>query len=173
MTEWRPIPGWEKYEASRCGKVRRIGGVELRGHVNERGYSRVSLSDGARKRSTSVHRLVAETFIANPLALPQVNHKDGVKLHNGADNLEWVTAEQNRDHAFDTGLNDKGAARFNAKLTDNDVREIRRSYIPRHPEFGARAFARRLGVDHYTVCDVIWRRRWKHVADFPPPQAQE
>jgi hypothetical protein len=52
-----------------------------------------------------LHRLIALTFITKPS--PDhiwVNHKDGNKLNNAPDNLEWTTVAQNIQHAFSTGL---------------------------------------------------------------------
>ena len=51
-----------------------------------------------------IHRLVAETFIPNPEGKPQVNHIDGNRKNNAADNLEWTTCTENSQHAYNTGL---------------------------------------------------------------------
>ena len=48
--------------------------------------------------------MVAETWLDNPNYLPQVNHKDGNKLNNSVENLEWITLEDNVKHAYSTGL---------------------------------------------------------------------
>lgn len=81
-------------------------GKYLKGQENSRnGYFsyNLTLPDGSKKRCVA-HRLVAVAYIPNPENLPQVNHIDGNKLNNSSDNLEWVTAEQNQQHAVATEL---------------------------------------------------------------------
>lgn len=88
---------------------------------------------GPNKVSIKVHRLVAETFVPNPNNKPQVNHIDGNKQNNNADNLEWVNNSENIQHAFDNNLIDRkkivknmtGSRNHQAKLTERDVAEIK------------------------------------------------
>ena len=60
-----------------------------------RGYLKVSLLINGKTKLVSVHRLVAEAFIANPKKLPVVNHKNEIKHDNRAINLEWCTTKYN------------------------------------------------------------------------------
>lgn len=73
-----------------------------------------------------VHRLVAETYIDNPENKPQVNHKDGVKNNNHYSNLEWSTAQENINHAIETGLWKPlyGFDNPNSKIKEEDLQEI-------------------------------------------------
>ena len=54
----------------------------------------------------SVHRLVAEAYILNPLQKEQINHINGNKQDNRIENLEWVTAKENMIKAVEIGLFD-------------------------------------------------------------------
>lgn len=63
----------------------------------------ITLPNGTKKRLFA-HRLVAQAYIPNPENKPEVNHKDGNKLNNCIDNLEWVTHAENTQHAIDTEL---------------------------------------------------------------------
>ena len=110
---WKPISGYEGiYEVSSLGRIRsyRKGKWGLcdapkiiYGQLG-RHYRTVVLCKDDHKNSVYIHRLVAETFIPNLQNLPVVNHKDGNKLNNAADNLEWCTHTENMHHADIIGL---------------------------------------------------------------------
>lgn len=77
----------------------------LKGQVNKNGYLTYNITiDGVNKRLYA-HRMVAETYIPTNDKKLQVNHKDGNKLNNSIENLEWCTCSENINHAMDTGLN--------------------------------------------------------------------
>ena len=82
------IPGFNYY-CSEDGRIFNASGRELRQGKNKKGYFSVSLYEGGRKYTTTVHRIVAKTFIPNPYNFAQVNHKDENKENNNVSNLEW------------------------------------------------------------------------------------
>ncbi len=107
---WRDVVGYEGlYQVSNLGQVKSM-------NYNHTGRARilskkhgssdylfVSLSKDKRVKNKYIHVMVAESFIPNS-GLPCVNHIDGNKLNNRADNLEWVTYSQNTRHAIKLGL---------------------------------------------------------------------
>lgn len=112
----------EDYEITEDGRViNKHTGRVLKGQPNGKGYLRVHIDGKLR----FIHRMVAEKYVPNPDNLEQVNHKDGNKLNNCAENLEWVSNQQNRDHAVKNGLHIHGEACPWAKLTQKDVDFIR------------------------------------------------
>lgn len=134
------------YEVSNLGRVRSIthvsevfnghafynrtyNGVILRGTLSKDGYVNVTVS---RKRFF-LHRLVASTFIGKGCGL-EVNHKNGNKLDNRIENLEYLSHLDNIRHAVSTGLiknglynNFKGNVK-KRKFSDAQVEEIRNLY---------------------------------------------
>lgn len=60
--------------------------------VTNSGYHEVRLNG----KHYSVHRMVAETWLDKPAGCYQVHHKDGDKLNNSKDNLEWTTLKEHR-----------------------------------------------------------------------------
>lgn len=64
-----------------------------------RGWLKVELWKNGQRKNFKVHRLVALTFIPNPENKPAINHIDGNKQNNHTSNLEWVTNQENTDHA--------------------------------------------------------------------------
>lgn len=65
------------------------------------GYLAVKLRNSYGKRQQFyIHRLVALTYLPNPLGLPDVNHKDGNKSNNHISNLEWSSEKENLKHAY-------------------------------------------------------------------------
>ena len=172
---WKDIKGFEgSYQVSDLGNVRSLPRlVEYKSHcqihkgrilkpqLNSKGYLRVRIGG----KSWFVHRLVAEAFIENPDNKAQVNHKDGCKQNNAANNLEWNSNLENRKHAVVHSLHKVtiGEERTNAKLTEDDVRWIRQHYKKGCRIYGRKPLAKKFGVSHQTIKNIIDYKKWKHV----------
>ncbi len=125
------------------------------------GYATVSLRKNKRRHTLVVHRIVAIALLPNPLLLPQINHKNGVKTDNRIGNLEWCTGSQNKLHAHRVlGVkNVCGSAHKNSKLSEEDVRKIK-------AEIGKVSY-RQLGFKYKISGNIIRNialgKAWRHV----------
>ena len=106
---WKPIKGFEGlYEVSNLGNVRNTNGRLRKPFLIHQGYLMIDLFHNYKRTHARVNRLVAEAFIPNPDKKTEVNHKNGSKTDNRAENLEWTSKSENMIHAYKTGLQKKG-----------------------------------------------------------------
>lgn len=182
--EWRPVSGYEGYyEVSNLGRVKsaaifirhdgnwaEVGGyvkkIKIKNqNINRYGYKAIKLCKLGKCKTLLVHRLVALAFIPTDNPKNQINHMDGNKENNTIENLEWVTAAENMQHAWATGLvNNKhmlGSNHHSALLNEEKVREIRRLHQTTKPPI--KDLAEKFGVSVGSIKDVIYNRTWKAV----------
>ena len=86
-------------------------GTPLKYSVNSKGYAIINIMINGKRKGLSVHTAVARTFLSNQYNKNlEINHKDGNKLNNNINNLEFVTPSQNMQHSVDilkNYINDK------------------------------------------------------------------
>lgn len=127
--EWRPLLNFEgRYEVSNLGRIKSLKRNKIiKTHISPQGYMCASLRYiGEKKtRTIRIHRAIAQAFIPNPNNYPIINHKDGNKLNNSIDNLEWCTCQHNIRHSFDNRLQ-KPSGRL---LVGDDYVKIRAMYL--------------------------------------------
>ena len=104
---WRPVLGYEGYEVSNMGRIKRLAEryetyYLLRPEPNARnGRLYVMLYSGGKRKNLQLANLVAHTFVPGyDRENCTVNHKDGNVQNNAASNLEWVSQGQNNLHAY-------------------------------------------------------------------------
>lgn len=142
------------YEITKDGKIiNKRNGRFVKPQLNGKGYLRVSIGG----KLQFVHRLVAEKYIPNPEHKEQVNHKDGNKLNNSVDNLEWTTNAENRKHAVKTKLHLRGDDCPWSILTQSDVDFIRSNH-----GMTIKQLCEKFNVSRATIGDVLHYRTWKN-----------
>lgn len=90
-------------------------------NIDRGGYHIVKLQNDGQKFNTSIHRLVALSFLPNVDDKPEVNHIDCDKSNNDWRNLEWVLPIENVTHAINNNL----IPRQNTRLSSDELEEIR------------------------------------------------
>lgn len=100
MREYRDSGYYVKEDGTVIGKYGKPLKPRLRGS-----YNSVRIHYGEiTKGNINIHRMVAEVYLGECPDGFVVNHKDGNKLNNHKDNLEYVTRSENQKHAYRTGL---------------------------------------------------------------------
>lgn len=165
---WKDIKGYEGlYQASNLGRIRSFprrgthcNSVKvLKSNKNHKGYLTLSLTKNCKRKTVSVHRIVALTFIPNPNNLPQINHKDGNKLNNNVENLEWVTNYDNMQHSIKLGLRKnsykKGKEHFKSVIVNQY--DLEHNFIKQW--YCVNDIERKLGFNNKNICACCRKKR--------------
>jgi hypothetical protein len=96
--EWRPIPGFDGYEASSLGRIfsrRRGSNRVLKGWLDKKGYRKVFVYSPDGRAERFVHALIAEAFHGPRPEGADTRHLDGDKSNNAASNIRWGSRSEN------------------------------------------------------------------------------
>lgn len=173
--EWRPVEGYEGiYAVSNLGRVRSFGrrvkngrgmrnidGRILRYAIGSHGYASVGLYVDAVHDRRLVHRMVAEAFIGIIGPGMEVCHNDGDKLNNRADNLRIDTPAGNTADKYTHGTVRFGEESSTAKLTEDEVVEIRELHFA---GVSRKDIAAKFGLNADYVGTIARGLRWTHVS---------
>lgn len=159
--EFKQVAGFPKHYVSNVGHVISTKTPELRClkyYIDLDGYKRATIrnADG-RLIKKSVHRIVLESFVGPPPRGMQARHLNGIPHDARIDNLVWCTAHENAADKIRHGTHQVGIKGPSAKLTEDQVRDIRSSV-----ESG-RSIARRFQVHSATIYAIRSGRNWKHL----------
>ena len=102
----------------------------LKYRLTKNGYARIKYKVNGKYVDRYVHRLVVQYYIPNPNNLPCVNHKDGNKLNNCVENLEWCTYKANMEHASSHGLINKNSEIRRRKCKENQKKATQANSKP-------------------------------------------
>ncbi len=145
---WKDIKGYEGlYQVSNLGRVKSLDRIILYKDGRKRFFEGVIIQQRASPTSKylsvllykdtkvkrhRIHRLVAEAFIPNLEGKPQVGHKDEDYLNNNADNLEWVTAQENNNMPIHKiRISGKNNGMYGKPITDKQKEILRKANLGR------------------------------------------
>ncbi len=133
----------------------------LKPSFNSDGYLYLCLYKNQKSKTHRVHRLVAQTYISNPLNKPEINHKNLIKTDNHFSNLEWVNHRENMQHAWEFGAFDNrdnsGENNGFSKFTWKEVNEMRQNH--HKMKYGDKPYEK-YGIDSSHYYDIINNKYW-------------
>jgi hypothetical protein len=158
---WKSVPPYNGIiEVSNCGEIRRWSETKKRGRYNsiirgaiqkETGYKYHLISYKTKKKNHSTHSLVAESFLGPRPENYEINHKDGNKLNNHVNNLEYIHKVKNKKIARDS--NASGCIKLNQEKAD----QIRKLVIEKIP-YGQ--IVEQFGVSKAQISRIINGKQW-------------
>jgi hypothetical protein len=179
MEIWKDIKEFNnEYQISNLGRIRSKEAIIIRSNgipykreskilkpAVDKGYLKGAVCLNKKLVRYKIHRLVADAFVNGKKDGLEVNHINGNKTDNNAQNLEWVTRSENMIHAVKTGLLPvtRGSQRVQAKMDEQTVLKI---YDLRSKGLQRKLILSELGITINMYKDVIRGRTWKHVLNY-------
>lgn len=171
--EYRDIPGFPGYRIGNDGSLLSCRGIfgraakdgrwkRLSPGKNQHGYfaARLSAPDGTRPMMF-IHRLVLMAFVGPRPEGMICRHLNGNKTDNRPENLAWGTSQENGDDQRRLGECPRGQDHHGAKLSDDDVIDIRNRYST--GIVTQAQLAKEYGVHVPMICRIVRRQNWKHM----------
>lgn len=156
---WRNIDGYKGvYQVSSFGRIRSYkynSSRILKPRINRQGYLYINLCEEGKYKSFTIHRIVSKAFLGKSSLT--VNHKNGNKLNNCIENLEWISQQENTNHAKFNNLLAKGEKNGKSKLSIRDVELIRYKYKNGK---SMRCIGKEFSVSHNCISKIINNKSW-------------
>jgi Bacterial DNA polymerase III alpha NTPase domain/Bacterial DNA polymerase III alpha subunit finger domain/HNH endonuclease/NUMOD4 motif len=144
---------------------RTYGGSVMKQKIQKNGYVSIQLCKNGVRKTRLVHAIVAQSFIPSLEGKQFVNHRNGIKTDNRADNLEWVTSSENMKHAYAMGLGNHehciGVKSCKAVLDESQVINIIKKN--KAGNMSQRKLAEEYGVSIGCISGIIYNQNWKHL----------
>ena len=152
---------YNKYYVTKDGQVFN-NFKKLNPSFNGKGYLILGLMIDGKRRVISVHRLVALSYIPNPLSLPEVNHIDGNRSNNNVDNLEWCTHSENIKHSYK--LENRSAVGVNNANCKTNIEDV--IHICEYLQDNIKpSKIRDMGYDYELIRKIKRRSTWTHISE--------
>lgn len=151
---WKDIEFNPNYEVSDSGIVRRKSNKNvLKGCITS-GYRSVKLTfENSKQQRFYVHRLVALHFIPNEDERKTfVNHKNGDKMDNRVENLEWVTPRENNLHYYQKIKQDKKERKNGGKAIPVIQYDLNKNELATYPSMKKASEATGISVVQIARC---------------------
>jgi hypothetical protein len=158
LEEWKEIPAYPKYMASNLGRIKnKKTGKIKKPFLSKHGYPQASIQLVNGKKNIHIHSLVLQTFKGDRPINLESNHKDGNKLNNNVENLEYITKSQNCIHAFRMNLRRPRSQ----KLEKKDVLDIR--HFRKSEGVTTKELCKEYGVTQRTIRHIIEGKTWCYI----------
>lgn len=157
---WKDVPSLKgHYQVSNLGNVRRIMCRPVKGCINSMGYKQItSHTPEQRKKTKTVHSMVAEAFLGERPEGAHVAHWDGDRGNNCVENLRYATAKENiGDDRRRHGTLPYGEKNYKTSFKDSDVINILKSPMKNAD------IARQYKVTKECISNIRRGKTWSHV----------